>query len=39
LGGVSHDLTGGYGAAFWASIACSTFSAVAIWKSRLPQRV
>ena len=39
LGGVAHDLTGSYAVAFWASIACSAFSAVAIWKSRLPRRV
>jgi MFS family permease len=39
LGGVAHDLTGSYAVAFWASAGCSAFSAVAIWKSRSPQRV
>jgi MFS family permease len=29
--GMLHDVTGGYSSAFWISIGCSAFSAVAIW--------
>ena len=32
IAGVSHDLTGSYSPAFWLSIGCSGFSAVAIWR-------
>jgi hypothetical protein len=31
--GVSHDLTGRYASAFWACIACSGFSGVAIYRA------
>jgi fucose permease len=31
IAGVSHDLTGSYAFAFLLSIACSAFSALAIW--------
>jgi len=32
LAGALHDLTGSYSPAFWVSMACSAFSAVAIWR-------
>jgi MFS family permease len=32
VAGVSHDLTGSYSTAFWLAIACSAFSAVAVWR-------
>jgi MFS family permease len=32
IAGASHDLTGSYSAAFWLSLACSAFSAIAIWQ-------
>ena len=38
LAGVLHDVTTGYGVAFWISAACSTASAVAIWLAA-PRRV
>jgi MFS family permease len=34
VAGVAHDLTGSYGIAFWVAIACSVFSAIAIWRGR-----
>jgi MFS family permease len=32
VAGVSHDLTGSYSTAFWLSIGCSAFSALAVWR-------
>jgi MFS family permease len=32
VAGVLHDLTGSYSPAFWLSIGCSAFSAIAIWR-------
>jgi MFS family permease len=32
VAGASHDLTGSYSSAFWLSIGCSVFSAIAIWR-------
>lgn len=32
VAGASHDFTGSYSAAFWLSIACSSVSAIAVWR-------
>jgi MFS family permease len=33
VAGTLHDVTGSYSPAFWLSIACSSFSAIAIWRA------
>jgi MFS family permease len=33
VAGVLHDVTGSYSPAFWLTIVCSSFSAIAIWRA------
>jgi MFS family permease len=37
VAGVSHDLTGSYSPAFLISVACSAFSAIAVWRAAPPR--